>query len=347
MQGARERSDRTDPAGRLSGGAGLKLLFLMGYGRSGSTFFDILLNNAAEVTGLGALGHYWTWLAEGRACACGEPLEGCPQWAGIVDGHLERLRHRDLGRWNEVQEAVERRSRLPRLLGGRLAEELLERYRRATGALLAEVRHGIRTGAVVDSSGSGARSTGRAYALERHTEADVRVIHLVRDGRAVAWSSLKGAGSPERPEVRLPRPLKAIRAGAAWAVANLACEWIAAKLGPGRVLRVRYEDLATDPAGQLRRVEDFAGLRLEDLIRKVKTDAPLEVGHHVAGNRLRFREEIRIRPDFSWREAMPAPYRWTLTAGLWPLLLRYGYLGSGAPGYEARPAPPRDAVPRG
>lgn len=309
----------------------LRILFLMGYGRSGSTFFDVLLNNAAAVTGLGALGHWWTWLAEGRPCACGEPLPDCPFWGEVVAGLEGRLSNRGPAGWNEVQEAVERRSRLPRLLAGRLPDGLLARYREGVGGLLAEI--GVRTDgpAVVDSSGSGARSTGRAYALARHTGADVRVIHLVRDGRAVAWSVLKRAGSPERPEVRWPRPLKAARAGAAWTAANLACEWIRRRLGPERVLRVRYEDLATAPAAELRRVGAFAGLELDDLIAKVEADAPLAVGHNVAGNRLRFRDEIRIRPDFSWREAMPAPYRWALTAGLAPLLLRYGYLGSVAP----------------
>lgn len=178
----------------------------MGYGRSGSTFLDILLHNAAAVTSVGALGHYWTWLDEGRPCACGEPLADCPQWGWIVRRHLGRLSHRDLRAWNRIQEAVEARARLPRLLAGRMPEELLASYRRATEALLEEIRDGVESPAVVDSSGSGARSTGRAYALARHTEADVRVVHLVRDGRAVAWSSVKRTGSPERPEVRLPRP---------------------------------------------------------------------------------------------------------------------------------------------
>lgn len=307
----------------------LKVLYVMGYGRSGSTFLDVLLNNSAAVTSVGALSNYWLWLERALPCACGAPLTECPMWGRIVADHLGRLPHDDLLRWNEVQEGVERRHRLPRLLRGRLPGELLEDYRLALETLLAEVRDRVDTPAVVDSSGSGADKTGRPYALARHTGADVRVIHLVRDGRAVAWSGMKGRGSPERSEFRLPRPLVGIRFGVAWSVANLTSEWIARRLGPGQVLRVRYEDLATDPVGQLRRIGAFAGVKLDDLVRKVEAGEPLAVGHNVAGNRLRFREEIRIRPDFTWRERMPAPLRWILTAQLWPLLLRYGYLGGG------------------
>lgn len=308
----------------------MKVLFLMGYGRSGSTFLDILLNNARAVTGVGALGHYWTWLEERRPCACGRPLTECPIWEDVVETHFDRLPHDDLEQWNEVQEEVEARSQLARLLTGRLPKDLLERYREATEALLDALAKRTGASAIVDSSGSGARSTGRAYALSRHTDADVRVIHLVRDGRAVSWSSLKGPGSPERPVVRLPRPIKALRTGASWSLTNLLCEWIVRELVPSRVLRLHYEDLVTDPPGELERVAAFSGLDLDDLIGEVQADAPLEVGHNVAGNRLRFREEIRIRPDFSWRRKMSAPYRWMLTAQMWPLLLRYGYLrGSG------------------
>lgn len=304
----------------------LKVLYVMGYGRSGSTFLDILLSNAAAVTSVGALSNYWLWLQRGLPCACGEPLPECPMWGQIVPDHLGSLPHDDLLRWNEIQEGVERRHRLPRLLGGRLPGELVGRYRLATDALLKVVADRVEAPAVVDSSGSGADKTGRPFALARYTGADVRVIHLVRDGRAVAWSSMKGPGSPERPEVQLPRPLVGIRAGLAWSVANLTSEWIARHLDPERVLRVRYEDLATDTGSQLRRIGAFAGLELEDLIRTVEEDRPLTVGHNVAGNRLRFQDEIRVRPDFSWRRKMSPVYRWGLTVELFPLLMRYGYV---------------------
>lgn len=345
-------SDRREPVGRdepidprESAGEEAKVLFVMGYGRSGSTFLDILLNNASAVTSVGALGHYWTWLGERRPCACGRSLPECPLWGEVSETHLGRLSHGDLERWNAVQEDVEGRSRLVRLLTGRLPEELLGRYREAVGTLLDTLDELTPGAAIVDSSGSGARSTGRAYALARHTDADVRVIHLVRDGRAVTWSSLKGPGSPERPTVGLPRPLRAVRAGAAWSLTNLLCEWIARKLAPDRVLRLRYEDLATDTSAALRTLASFGGLDLDDLIEKVEADAPLEVGHNVAGNRLRFRDRIRIRPDFSWRNGMSRPYRWALTAQLWPLLLRYGYLRDSVPRTpDARPTEPEDST---
>lgn len=324
-----------------------RIVYVMGYGRSGSTLLDVLLHNARSVTGLGELSHYWTWLERGRSCACGDPLPQCSFWGDVVEDHLARLPHDDLSRWNRDQEAVEGRRALGSLLGERLPEDLVDRYGSAVGGLLAAIAGSVETPAVVDSSGSKGRNAGRVYALARHTAADVRAIHLVRDGRAVAWSSLRGPGSPERPEVRLPRPLKALRAGASWSLANLLCEWVGRRLGSGRVLRVRYEDLVTDPPGQLRRVAEFTDLDLVDLIRRLEEGGPLATGHHVAGNRLRFRDEIRIRPDFSWQTKMSIPYRWVLTANLSPLLLRYGYLGRGPSRAADRPESRRAESGRG
>lgn len=307
--------------------AGPRILYVMGYGRSGSTLLDVLLDNSESVTGLGELSHYWRWLETGHECACGDPLPRCEFWGEVVDDHLSGLPGGDLAGWNEVQESVEGRNALARLLAGRVSPDRLERYRGAVGGLMGAIAARVSTPAVVDSSGSKGRNAGRAFALARHTEADVRAVHLVRDARAVAWSSLRGPGSPERPEVRLPRPLKALRTGASWSLANLICEWVGRRLEPGRVLRVRYEDLVTETAGQLRRISEFADVDLDGLIRLVERGEALSPGHQVAGNRLRFRDEVRIRPDFAWRTEMPAVYRWGVGAEAWPLLRRYGYLG--------------------
>ena len=99
-----------------------------------------------------------------------------------------------------------------------------------------------------------------------------RYIHLVRDGRAVAYSlprvnwwddhTLFWAG-------KTPRQLAA--AGAAplelasrnWVEEISAVECGIAALDAGQVLLMRYEDLLADPVGQIRRALDFIGVAME------------------------------------------------------------------------------------
>lgn len=79
---------------------------------------------------------------------------------------------------------------------------------------------------------------------------DARFVHIIRDGRAVAASVLPLDWGPSG-------VLEAARYWASQIGMGLAAEQ---HLPADRILRVRYEDLVGDPAGQLRRLCAFLGL---------------------------------------------------------------------------------------
>lgn len=86
-----------------------------------------------------------------------------------------------------------------------------------------------------------------------HMFPDARFIHIVRDGRGVAASVLPLDWGPN----------DILRAAEFWmarCAAGLAAE---SRLGGDRVLRVRYEDLVSDPEPTLRRLASFAGVEYE------------------------------------------------------------------------------------
>lgn len=77
---------------------------------------------------------------------------------------------------------------------------------------------------------------------------NAKLIHIVRDGRAVAASLMKMDGGPN----------VIISAADFWRsrlAGGLAAE---TAFGPDRVMRVRYEDLITNPESALRRISNFA-----------------------------------------------------------------------------------------
>jgi Sulfotransferase family len=82
---------------------------------------------------------------------------------------------------------------------------------------------------------------------------EARFIHLVRDGRAVAASLLPLDWGPNN-------SLQAAEFWMARCASGLAAEL---ELGTERVLRVRYEDVLTEPEITLRRIASFAGLDYE------------------------------------------------------------------------------------
>lgn len=81
-----------------------------------------------------------------------------------------------------------------------------------------------------------------------------RYIHLFRDGRDVALS-FKKAIVGEKHSYHLARQ---------WKSEQDASIALYEKLGPGRVLRVRYEDLLKDPEAELKRICSFIGAQYSE-----------------------------------------------------------------------------------
>jgi hypothetical protein len=302
------------------------VVYILGYGRSGSTFMDILLNNAEGATSIGAPSNFFYWLEHGQPCGCGKPLQECEYWSGVVRDYAAELGALDPVELRRIQLAVERRRHYRSLLNGRLPEALTREYGRSQELLYRIAARHAGTNVLIDSSNSGAESLGRAYALAMYAPGlNMRIIHLVRDGRGVSWSAIKTAGSPERRRWPMPRPVRAGKTALSWAVTNRFCLMTADRVGSDNVLTVRYEDIVSQPAVELARIGAFADFDVSAIMRKVENHEELEVGHNVGGNRLRFNRRIRIQPDWDWARNMPASARLIATAAAWPMLRHFGY----------------------
>ena len=98
---------------------------------------------------------------------------------------------------------------------------------------------------IVDSS----KLPGRAMALALVPEIDLRVIHVVRDGRGVAWSLAKAYQREVKSGLqREIKPKSVSRTALRWTMVNLETEYLFRKLGPEKVMRLRYEDFVSNPA---------------------------------------------------------------------------------------------------
>jgi hypothetical protein len=225
----------------------------------------------------------------------------------------------------EVERCIESRRALPRLLSGRIPEETVDRYRRVQTALFEAVSQVADRRIIVDSSKSVQRTDGRSFALQRFTGFDVRVIHLVRDGRAVTWSALKGPGTSDVVYRNLPRFLRGLWTVTDWTITNMVCLAVARRLRPGSVMRVRYEDLMRDPQSELTRIGDFVGVDLTGVSEMIAMGKPLSSGHNVGGNRLRFASAIRLKEDREWQDKLPRIYRGLYWLVAWPVARKLGY----------------------
>ena len=301
------------------------LVYVMGYGRSGSTLLDILLSNHHEVVSVGALANLPTYQRKRLPCACGSTLEQCDLWSKILRRYSEFSGCEDLQELGSLQLRVETLRSYLRLAGGKIPVHMQNRYGELNETLFTEIRAVSECRVVVDSSKSALLATGRVLSLARLTNLNVRAIFLVRDGRGVVWSALRGPGSPERVHRRLPRFLRVLKTAASWSLTNALCILTARLLPEGSTVMVRYEDLVTDPARELDRIGSVVPVDMGPLKAKVRDGARLSVGHNIGGNRLRFEGRVGIKPDFEWQSKLPLWCRALYWLVGWPTALALGY----------------------
>lgn len=155
---------------------------------------------------------------------------------------------------------------------------------------------------------------------------DARIIHLIRDGRAVVLS--RSRRRPRDVEHGVPRdqPARSARSVAlGWTVTNLESGWVLARAGQDRSIRLTYEEFTRDPVGAMRSVGRLAGVDLDPIGRLLSEGSELNVGHNVGGNALRMSRTIVFEPNLDWRSKLPPADEaafWTIAG--W-LEKRYGY----------------------
>lgn len=313
------------------------VLLLAGWGRSGSTLVDTILGSVDGVAAVGELRGLWSKLAygEGSSCGCGRPHRECPFWSEVVqralgtlepgaaarlaaaEGRAIRTRPRQLahivrsGRGG----AAGGRSGREGAAGGRGEGGGVARYGALLGGVYRAIADTAGAGLVVDSS----KSPAHVLAVVEHAAVDVRVVQIVRDPRAIAYSWSR-------------RDIETFRFGPAsssvnWLVMNAAVETLLRPRLGDRLRLVRYEDFVSAPRATIAAVCEWAGVDPRGSLPFAdERTVRLGANHTVGGNPSRFRTgAIAIDPDDEWAARMPARDALLATLPAAPLMPRYGY----------------------
>jgi hypothetical protein len=183
---------------------------------------------------------------------------------------------------------------------------------------------------VVDSS----KHSALAHVLRWADDIDLRVVHVVRDARGVAYSWTKSVARPETDGTDEMTRYSPGRSALLWNAHNAAFGLLARR--GVAVRRIRYEQFLDDPRMALRELSAYAGISVEesDLDFLGTGHADLKVGHSAAGNPMRFTVgRLPLRRDDAWVRALPSGQRRLVGAVCAPLLRAYGYpLHAGLPG---------------
>ena len=304
----------------------VKVVYIAGSGRSGSTLLDGVLGQGPGFFPAGELRSIWTWGAKPSArCGCGEPFRDCAFWADVFReafGSLDCLNHPE--RFPHGFPELHRRdiARLVLPLRSASFERAVAAHAANLQALYASIARVSGCRGIIDSS----KRFEYAYLLSAVAGIDLYVVHLVRDSRAVTSSELKWEARKYGGTYREPTKLLARRA-LAWSGNQLFSELLRAR--DVKYLLMRYEDFAIQPKAALDRVGRFIGEDVSDLPFVGEASMEFSANHAAIGNPVRFHQgRIDIRLDEAWRERMKPADKHLVTALTWPLLRRYGYVGA-------------------
>ena len=300
-----------------------KVLFIAGWGRSGSTILSNTLNQLPGYLNVGELNYAWEKLfLEGHTCGYGETVDDCPLWAPIFTrlyGGVEQVPVRDL---------IAARSMLPSnldILLGRPAShaEDLRLYADTVGSVYVTAAEVAGCNVIVETS----KTPTHLNLLLHASNLDVRVLHLVRDPRATAnsWMRKKKRVDFETGAEVFMQTLHPLQNSRRFIACNLTLEHLLQR-SDVRATRVRYEDFCQAPASVLEDVIHALRLPFPRQPFTGEREIQLGINHTIWGNpgRTSLGTTI-IREDDGWLESLSTSHSALVTAFTLPFLLRYGY----------------------
>jgi len=310
----------------------MDVLYIGGVGRSGSTLLAYLLGQLEGYVVAGELKFIWQkGVKENELCGCGEPFADCPFWGDVGQAAFGGWNEVDIEEVLDLQAHVTSGRSVSALLTGLGSGPSFARYaellRLLYGAILTVSGGRI----VVDTS----KTPVEALIVARTPGLQCRAIHLVRDGRGVAFSWAKRG--VRRPEVvgeeAVMLDYQPLYIAPRWVYGNLFFELLRTRVPTGRL---RYEDLVRAPQKYVEAALRKSGAPSDHAGLAALGSGRVTLGalHTIGGNPMRFTAgETPVRADEAWRREMTPGSRRSVTAVTWPLLLLYGYsLRAGAKG---------------
>jgi hypothetical protein len=293
-----------------------EVIFIGGFGRSGSTLLEGFAQQRIAALGVGEIKFVWgRGQIRNERCGCGEEFRRCPLWQQVIPEVLDSF-GMSAEEIEKLRLSIDRHRRhfIHQMLGMPSSSYAgdLELYRSIYSLLYRRLFEVSGVDVLIDSSKDPAHIAAM-YPLDGFRS---HLIHLVRDPRAVAYSFLTPKVRKEvhwtTEEMKVLSPL---RSALSWDFINLAVEQLARKI-PSSLL-VRYEDFMRDTSS----LEAFLAT-----ICATDTKPPQVRWHSVSGNPSRFDDRMpELKEDRRWVKGLGARDRRLVELATAPLMQRFGY----------------------
>jgi hypothetical protein len=295
----------------------IKVVFIVGFTRSGSTLLEHLLSIAPGTVAVGEMAYLWEpEVRNDSYCGCGIKWDCCPFWRRVLAAQqsldFEKERSPDAPQFLQFfGDLIRGRDNSNDFQYQRFLNQLESIYR-----AISDQTHGS---VIIDSS----KRPVFGLAASRLPSASVTLIHLVRDSRGCTFSWMKRKARRELGEKAFMPRLTAHRAALAWTGKNLQADLL--RMQKCRHIFLRYEDLVARPAFEVNKILGQIGLSSISPDQDGIFHPP--VSHGIWGNPDRWSSmhATKVTEDKRWITGLSTRDFAVTTLISAPLLKRYGY----------------------
>ncbi len=277
----------------------IDLVYILCPGHSGSTVLGMLLGAHPQLATVGELKVVPWSFRNDESCSCGVAMSQCAFWSDVA----KKLDASGMDLISDqFRTHIDNRDTMTaRLVAGQVGEHLEETARSAVLQLWPPARKYLKDTlacnialmqTIMELTGRNvfldtSKDASRLRYLAKSHRFKISVVHLIRDGRAVAYSLIRKGVDPRT-------------AAKEWLAEHEQAERLRAmNLSDTRWVQVHYEKLCADADGVLASLCDFIGVRAEDRTLDFRS-----WDSHVLGNRLRLSSGKEISLDERWRREL-------------------------------------------
>lgn len=298
----------------------LVMLFANWY--SGATLFTILVNNHSQIVSNGETFPFSITDRNRYQCSCGLYTDECDFYR-YAAAHMRSSDDKEWNRHLFVQTpeyqtlGIVSRYLNSARLNGTIRSYILNHHRKLRSQrdefLHAQCEFFIRAmdynNATVYMDGMKSIRRAQYFACERNI--DLKVVNLVRDGRAFCYSYVRNEGLSKT---------DLSRATLYWNNYLDLSDRFRASFPEVRFIDIKYEDLCRDLERTLCRLYKFLGLEYQQF--NINNGSKV----HILGNRMRKTFTGEIKEHIEWKSDMSQSEIKQMTLGMQKYLARYGYI---------------------
>jgi Sulfotransferase domain len=295
----------------------IRVAFILGYTRSGSTLLEQLLSMAPGTVAVGEMAYLWEQSVRNNSyCGCGSKWPRCPFWKSILEAQpsldFQKGRSPDAPQfWAFFGDLVYR--------GRSSNNQHYKRFLNQIESIYRAIKHQTRCSMIIDSS----KRPIFGLAVSRIQGVSVTFIHLVRDSRGCAFSWKKAKARMELGKNAFMSHHPAHRSALAWIGNNLQAEILRTQRCQNIFLR--YEDLVANPAFEVNKILSQVGL--PSILSDQNGIFHAPISHGIWGNPDRWSNmnAIKVTQNERWVTELSKLDFAVTTLISAPLLKWYGY----------------------